>query len=440
MNFTFETRGENTFLSYRVGPDEALDSVSLGMLTNNKIDGLAAMHYTQSDGDVFLKYNVTSKIAVKDFLAGEVNRRRLLGVFAGVADSAASAEEFMLDSSLFILEPEYVFVDVTTFQTSVVCLPVAGRACAVPDLRGFLKNLTINAKYDVEENCDYVAGIINCLNDDEPITPGRLRAVADRLGKRKPAETVSKETAGPPPEQAPDPVAQALADALLPAQGAQGGGEGSVMSLPYLLTHYSRGNKLLYKSGRAGRGRAETPLYAGEAFAIPGEPVQPAKRSQPAAPRTVRPVPVLREARADFGETTALERAAAEETAVLGDGRRAPEGATGGGEPYLIRLGTRERILIDKQVFRIGKERNYVDYCIGDNATVSRSHAYIAARGGKYLLADTNSTNHTYLDGDMIPSGAEYALVHGAHLRLASEEFEFRVEGGTLYDRNGLGN
>jgi pSer/pThr/pTyr-binding forkhead associated (FHA) protein len=406
------------------------------MLTNNRIDGLAAMHYTQSDGDVFLKYNVTSKIAVKDFLAGEVNRRRLLGVFTGVADSAASAEEFMLDSSLFILEPEYVFVDVTTFQTSVVCLPVADRGCTAHDLRGFLKSLTINARYDIGENCDYVADIINCLNDDGPITPGRLRAVADRLGKRKPAEAAAGEAVEPPPEQAPDPVARALSDAWLPPPDARDGGEaeaGRAMSLPYLLTHYSRGNKRLYKSGRAraDRVREEPPPYAGEVFAIPGEPIPPARRKPPSAERAERRPPPARIARpADFGETTALERVTAEETAVLSDGRRAPESAENGGKPYLMRLGTGERISIDKQVFRIGKESDYVDYCICDNAAVSRSHAYIATRGGQYLLADTNSTNHTYLDGEMIPSGAEYALVHGAHLRLASEEFEFRVEGG----------
>ncbi|MDR2665408.1 MAG: FHA domain-containing protein [Oscillospiraceae bacterium] len=428
-------------MTYRVGPGETLDSVSLGMLTNNRIDGLAAMHYTQSDGDIFLKYNVTSKIAVKDFLAGEATRRKILGLFVGVADSAASAEEFMLDASLFVLEPEYVFVDVTTFQTSVVCLPVDGRSRDAPDLRGFLKKLVIDARYDTGEDCDYVAGIINCLNDDGPITPGRLRAAVDRLGKREPAATGAKEMGDTEPAPVPDPVAQALADAWGGAPDAPGAGNGDsageAMSLPYLLTHYSRRNKLLYKSGRARRARAGAPAYAEEAFAIPGETIPRVIRKPPAAAPAPPAPPARREIRADFGRTTTLG-SQTEETAVLGRDRMATDGAPDGGKPYLIRLGTSERISVDKQVFRIGKEADYVDYCIGDNAAVSRSHAYIATRGGKYLLADTNSTNHTYLDGDMIPSGAEYALVHGARLRLASEEFEFRIEReGATYAQNG---
>lgn len=34
-----------------------------------------------------------------------------------------------------------------------------------------------------------------------------------------------------------------------------------------------------------------------------------------------------------------------------------------------------EKIKLVKPVFRIGKEKSYVDYFIGDNTTVSRSHA-----------------------------------------------------------------
>ena len=47
--------------------------------------------------------------------------------------------------------------------------------------------------------------------------------------------------------------------------------------------------------------------------------------------------------------------------------------------PYLIRSKNQEKISVDKEVFRIGKEREYCDYFVSDNNAVSRNHADIIA-------------------------------------------------------------
>jgi hypothetical protein len=454
MGFIFETRGESVFLTYHVGDGETIDPVSLGMLVNNRIEGLAPMHYAQSDGEVYLRYNVTSKIAVKDFLAGEVNRRRLLAVLTGMADSAAAAEEYMLDSAMFVLRPEYVFVDVSSLEISVICLPVTARnAGEAPSLRDFLKGLVIDARYDVGESCDYVAGVINRLNSDAPLSMSGLREVAARLGGRG--------MSGPPPERAAprDAIpANWPAAALAPARGADLSAgaeterqcdrlepelteiveESADISLPYLLTHYSRKNRLLYRRGRhaAKLARAKTGPTTGstergrgawnaQGFAIPGAPTRPAEpepEPEPEQGRDFSDLAVFTGA-VDRGLTTVLDELSAEATVVMGPG--CDPDARSAGEPYLVRLRTNERITVDKQMFRIGKEPEYADYCIRDNAAISRSHAYIINRGGQFWLADTNSTNHTFIDGEMIPSGSEHVLSHGTRLQLASEEFKF---------------
>lgn len=93
----------------------------------------------------------------------------------------------------------------------------------------------------------------------------------------------------------------------------------------------------------------------------------------------------------------------------------------------LIRLKNSEEIPLTKAVFRIGKERTYVDYCIADNNAVSRAHAVISNRDGDYYVEDTNSKNHTYVNNLMIQPGVEVKLEHGTKLRFANEEFEFRL-------------
>jgi hypothetical protein len=482
MGFTFETRGENTYLVYRVERGETVDAVGVGMLTNNRIPGLAPLYYTQSDGDIFLKYSVTSKIAVKDLFAGEVNRRRLSGVVSGIAAAADAASEYMLDSSLLVLEPEYIFADVSTLRTLLVCLPVAERAASAPTLRDFIKGLMINARYDMSENCDYVAGVISYLNEGGPFTPSGVKSIVRRYGKRggrglaveegahelneRGAKAADVEPA-PPMEGGGERRPRAARE--LPDDGAGqdaraagvrsedsktgcpgGGDRENAMSLPYLLTHYNRENKRLYRSRRR-KEKSEAPPAQktkapresarrgprpplGEGFAIPGESPPPIASGWDANPArgggaggsAVVPQPCRRAPRVDFREAAALTNQTEGEMTVLG---LEPPGAAGAARPHLIRVKNSERIEINRQVFRIGKERGYVDYCVSDNSTVSRSHAHIITRGGQYLLLDTNSTNHTFVDGEMIPGGRERVITHGARIRLASEEFEFREYG-----------
>ena len=122
----------------------------------------------------------------------------------------------------------------------------------------------------------------------------------------------------------------------------------------------------------------------------------------------------------DFGETTVLGVGTdAGETTVLGVSQAQVA------KPYLLRIKNSERIELDKPVFRIGKEKSYVDYFVNDNTAVSRSHVNIINRDNAFFVVDTNSTNHTYVNGNMIQSNVETKLEHGTKLRLANEEFEF---------------
>ena len=45
-----------------------------------------------------------------------------------------------------------------------------------------------------------------------------------------------------------------------------------------------------------------------------------------------------------------------------------------------------ERIVITKDIFKIGKEQSYVDYWVSDNSAVSRSHANIIKKENLKIL------------------------------------------------------
>ena len=93
----------------------------------------------------------------------------------------------------------------------------------------------------------------------------------------------------------------------------------------------------------------------------------------------------------------------------------------------LQRVLTGETVLINKPVFRIGKERSYVDYFVTNNNAVSRSHADIVTRGSRYFVIDLNSKNRTYINGRMLPVQYETEIFDGDRLRLGNEEFIFNA-------------
>lgn len=125
---------------------------------------------------------------------------------------------------------------------------------------------------------------------------------------------------------------------------------------------------------------------------------------------------------ADDDDSTSLLNYDDEATSLLGDNSSFQR------FPYLIRKNTFDRIDINKPVFRIGKEKSYVDYFIGDNNTISRLHADIISKDNRYYLKDNNSTNHSYINGSMVQGNQEAELFDGAVITLSNEDFEFYID------------
>lgn len=94
-------------------------------------------------------------------------------------------------------------------------------------------------------------------------------------------------------------------------------------------------------------------------------------------------------------------------------------------EPYLLRVSTGEKIIIDQSIFKLGRSKKFVDYYVGGNDTISKVHAYITSKANQYFLVDNSSRNHTFLDGNVLEPIEQMRLKHKSKIRLAKEEFVF---------------
>lgn len=91
----------------------------------------------------------------------------------------------------------------------------------------------------------------------------------------------------------------------------------------------------------------------------------------------------------------------------------------------LTRQVTGEKIELGKPSFVLGKNQEKSDYAVADNTNISRVHAVITTRNGRYYVMDQNSTNGTFINGRIIKAGQETEILPGDCLMLANEEFIF---------------
>ena len=101
--------------------------------------------------------------------------------------------------------------------------------------------------------------------------------------------------------------------------------------------------------------------------------------------------------------------------------------APGAPEPNFVRQNTKERIMIVKDRFTIGKSKLHADYSLENNSAISRTHCEIIRRNGVSYLRDLNSTNGTYVDGMRVKPGEEILLKNGSIIRLGDEDFIFHL-------------
>ncbi|MFD0826527.1 DUF6382 domain-containing protein [Neobacillus sp. M.A.Huq-85] len=94
--------------------------------------------------------------------------------------------------------------------------------------------------------------------------------------------------------------------------------------------------------------------------------------------------------------------------------------------PFLFEAATGEKIFLRKDVFKLGRDPEQVDF-IAKNKVVGRVHAEIFTVDGEYFLVDKQSRNGSYLNGVRLVQNSKTKLKHEDKIKLANEEFVFRL-------------
>lgn len=456
--FSLEAQGVNTFLVYEVKPEDIVDTVTFGMLKNNTIEGLLPFSYFQMDLKQYYKYNITSKITLDKFLMEVVSKNQILTIWSQIVKILVQSEEYMIRENNYILDCEQIYINVGTLKIEMICFPVQRQE---NDVENFFKTLIYKMHYSQNEDTSYVIQLIEYFNGTEPFSILGLQELLQKLNSTKAMEKKPVAKKSVTIQQiAPEPMPQGMSHNFestyrppvanpvqpqtvsginvpqmsVPAQSTP------VQSTPMQFTAMppekpeKKGfffKKKEDKKEKKAKKEKKKPVKTNEninmnpintPFPVPGE------HNNVLFPQNSQVQEVPKEAytmvKENFGETTVLKQEIGE-TTVLSQQMQNQENT--GRSKYIVRMSNQQKVLINKPVFKLGKEASYVDLCISDNSNISRTHADIFESAGQLYICDNNSTNHTYVNEEMVMPGEHKPLNSGDKIKLADEEFEIKI-------------
>lgn len=468
INCTYESNGTNTFLVYKLSANEKIDTLSCGMISNNKISGVVPMLMTQINQDRYIKFNVSSKITLQQYFDGIVNKKQILKVFLSIVDAVLESEDYMLDSTYFYYDTQYIFVTLGTSEASIICVPTVPKkeCCSLFD---FLKSIMISTQFDSSEDTGYVAKIISFLNSSHNFSLLEFRKMINNLlsdnmvHNENNIKATTLENNQTEVTRSDSYEVNLQNKNCIPQNNFTPNASKNINMVQPPINKASQNMAEMpkQKKGLFGRGKKEkkikqknnsnqvlspfdqqTPCYNGDQ-SVNNNPSVSVNNTIPTKNKmnsqnnsTANYIPAqqnqsihnIQTQSANFGETTVLGTCNDGETSVLNTiSNTQQNGQAGNSQAYLIRKKNNERIPINKACFKLGKEKSYVDYFIGDNSYISRGHANILTKNDQYYIVDNNSRNSTYINGRQLTGSVEEKIVSGDRISLANEDFEFII-------------
>lgn len=446
-------------LIYEVLDNEKIDNVSIGMMKNNDIKALFPIDIITNDTRVEFKYRLGAVKTLNEYISDELTKENLLEIFENICKGIRCIEEYMLFEEQVILDNDYIFFDGNNIK--LILLPVINGKSNIT-LKVFLKNLLLDMMVKNDKAAYFASDITKQLSKEENLSYDKFLNLLDLLKNKRYTEKPGTRTEEAREERrekkglSERKVFNIEENISKTVQARQYQGHINFekndnsyrsISIPNIgvpdTSFDKQSQNTEKKKGLFGFGKVKSADSLNETgsdrsnnnnLLIPGreEPINVGnqnkkekkkfslfgkkKEKENKVTESVMQVP-----KAVYGETTVLQSPTnMGETTLLGF---APNII----KSFLIWRRTGEKIVIDKSDFRIGREKNYVDFCIDDNSSVGRNHAEIIQKDGAYFIRDLRSLNFTRVNGEKVSPSIEVELWDNDIISLANEEFEFHI-------------
>lgn len=386
--FEIKNHGLENFLLYWVKEEQKIERKAVEVLKDNPSAIIETLEEIEEEGKYGFQYNIAYKATLRKYLMQTMGKEEVLKLLGTIIEAYKLLKSTGVDEKYLYLNLDYIFVDFVTRDISFLCIPEDRKLEGNKNLREFLKELLMSIAYKEEEDIYYIAKLVVYISNNRSIEVENFEELVLSLKDAKirqcqPQVTMTSGTAAtPPPVAAPVPTVARTAFTAPP--------------MPHSV-------------------REET-IQGSQPKPIKLEAAKPAPSGSLIANREI----------GEHDETTVLMTPSGMLKEPVKPKRGLFQRSTEKKPtPVLIRMKNQEKIMINKNVFRIGKSKTDADYTVEDNVAISRVHAIIHKRDGACYIKDNDSTNNTYVNGNILKGENEQLLIKGTKISLADEEFVF---------------
>lgn len=451
------------YLVYQLEKQDEIDYTGLDMINTNHIPHVLGVSCNQRDSERYFMYNLTSLVSLTDYLQETMKKSSVLEILKGICTAYIISEEYLLDSKLFVLDMDHIYVDTRDHSVKMVYLAIEKEFNEI-NLANFFRMLITMVKADLSDDCTYIPMLLNTLNNNAVFSVLEFRNQLNQLDRASSSTKDNTPAANKITAETNPPITSVSAP-VTPVSGGRPKLEKAAQELEDGLKRMTTTattylGKIEGKQESAPRGfevpgrKKEKPAkaapqptepkeengsknllwllrnFSGENLKLYREQNGGAKQiKKKKEPDFLRPGMTGREEMlsSDFGKTeldatVGLEDTSLEETIGLDE--------ASGYYAYLYRENTKEQIPLNQEIFLIGRDPTKTNYCVNDNPAIGRRHAAIYRRGSQFYIVDMNSKNHTYLNGSPTPivSNTEVELGNGMEIKLGNEVFFFTLK------------
>jgi Domain of unknown function (DUF6382)/FHA domain len=390
-NFTIEKLGLSSFLIYQLQKGEELDPEQLGL----HAPGLLPCTAFEKEGSVFLRYDLIFETSFEKLTSAPMTKERLSGLLQSICETFTAAEESGLSPRKFVLDFNHIYHDNFSNRLVFIYLPLKSNVFEKLSLKEFFRGLLGKVQYGEKEDPHFFIKIHNYLASCSEVNLEFLAKIAVGVdGIENEDEAFYR-----PGSKAKTSVADGMFTSQYSSSkkdkktGQKLEIEEEVQYKRITRTELGDHDSLLNRAAAFGGGTSIN--------IMPKVPVDPEEEG-----------------------TTVLG------TLVRGDDE---EGTTALGissglsrKPYLVVASSHVKVTITNDFFRIGRDPAQTDYT-SKNTVVGRVHAHIISANGEYFLEDNQSRNGSYLNGIKLSPLSRVKIRHEDKIRLANEEYEFRL-------------
>ena len=370
---------------HKILADDKVDDLTFGMLSNNDIEGLAKTTLVEDEIDRYFIFDIADRVTMKEYLGDSVKEEHLLKAFYGIAVAIKTGMEYMINWTSYILDEENIYIDSETGDVKVICMPLLtmmndGNTCK------FFKNILFTAQFDEEGDGEYVGKLMVLLNPKSFSIDKFIEEIEDLLEiEHKKFDDYTIED----------------------------------VEVPEVVSAGAKAEEVKEEAeAKAEEVKEETEAKAEEVK-------EEAKAKTEDISEDIEFVENNEAEKIEVVEEKPEEKK--EETKKGGFLKffTQPIGQKKENKPYLQKTKTNEKLYIEKDKFVIGSEDGS-DYQIKEE-TVEAQHAFIVKEKNEFFLVDNESKTGTFMNTAQLLPNEKYVLVQGAHIRIAEEEFDFKL-------------